>query len=212
MKPKVLVIALASLFVLQNCRSDKYIPGICFEENILPIFVSKCSNKGCHNSKDKKEDWDLTNYEGIMKGIVAGHPLQSKIYNVIRGKNPEMPLEGSPQLTSHELSLIKSWIQFGAKGSGQCNSSCDTTAYNYNANVAPILSTWCVGCHGSSNAGGGIVLSDYNGVKIAVENGSLLGSINHQPAYIAMPKNSAKLDYCKLKVIKKWIDSGYPNN
>lgn len=212
MKAKVLVIAFVSLFVLQDCRSDKYIPGICFEENILPIFVSKCSNKGCHNSKDKKEDWDLTNYEGIMRGIVAGHPLQSKIYKVIRGKNPEMPYEGSPKLTAHELDLIKSWIQFGAKGSGQCNSSCDTSAFNYNANVAPILSTWCVGCHSSSNSGGGIVLSDYNSVKSVAANGKLFGSIDHQPAYFPMPKNSAKLDGCKLKVIKKWIDSGYPNN
>lgn len=212
MKLKVLVPGLALLFIFQYCRSDKYIPGICFEENILPIFVSNCSSKGCHNSIDSEEDFDLTSYEGIMKGIVAGHPLRSKIYNVISGKHPKMPPEAHKKLSSQEVDLIRSWIQFGAKNSIACNNVCDTSTYTFANRVSPLLNAWCVGCHSSSNAGGNVVLTDYNGIKNVAANGTLMGSINHAVGYSSMPKNTAKLPDCKIKIIKKWVDSGYPNN
>lgn len=212
MKIKILAIVIIAIIVLENCRSDKYIPGICFQENILPIFISKCSTKGCHNSIDKEEGWDLTSYEGIMKGIVAGHPSRSKLYNVIKGKNPTMPPENHTKLTTHDVELIKSWIQFGAKNATNCTNACDTTSFKFADNVNPILNSWCIGCHSSSNPGGGVILTDYNGVQQVAANGKLEGSISHFAGYVAMPQNMAKLSECKIKIIKKWIDSGYPNN
>lgn len=212
MKKRVLAIGVASVLAIAACRSDKYIPGICFQDNILPIFVSKCSTKGCHGGKDQEGGYNLTTYDGIMKGITPKYPIFSEIYNKIKGSDPEMPPKKSPQLTSQEVELIKSWIQFGAENSSNCNTSCDTSNITYSGGVAPILITYCTGCHTGSSAGGGIVLTDYASVKTVVENGKLMGSINQTAGYSAMPKNSVKLNDCKMKVIQKWINSGYPNN
>lgn len=211
MKLKI-ILGLCTAIAIVSCRSDKYIPGICFQDNILPIFISKCSTKGCHGSKDPEGDLNLTTYEGIMKGITPKHPLLSEIYNKIKGKYPEMPPQKSPQLTSQEIALIKSWIQFGAENSSNCYNTCDTTNFTYSGGVAPILNTYCIGCHTGSSAGGGIVLTDYSSVKIQVENTKLMGSVNQLTGYSAMPKNSPKINNCKITVLQKWINSGYPNN
>ena len=71
------------VITLSDCASDVYNPDVCFQENVLPIFVSNCAMSGCHNSIDKAEEYDLTSYEGIMKGVVANHPSRSEVYKVI---------------------------------------------------------------------------------------------------------------------------------
>jgi len=199
------------LFFLLSCTSEVYNPDVCFQENVLPIFVSKCSTTGCHDANEHEAGYNLSNYQGILKGITPKHPLQSEIYNQIRGQNPSMPPRGSEQLTSKEIAYIKIWIKMGAKNSSNC-SFCDSSLYSYNARVKPLLDTWCVGCHNSNNKGGGYDLSGYNKVKIAVIDGSLLGAIRHESGYIAMPKNTSKLTICDITAIEKWINNGYPNN
>lgn len=208
----IILIVFSALVVTESCRSDKYIPGICFQENILPIFINKCSTSGCHDAKDPKGDYNLTTYEGIMQGIEPKYPVLSEIYNAIKGSDPEMPPKSHPQLTSQELEYIKSWIQFGAVNSSDCFATCDTSSYMFANDVVPILETYCTGCHTGSSAGGGIVLTDYASVKTQVMNGKLMGSISHSSGFSAMPKNSAKMNDCKIKIVQKWIDSGYPNN
>lgn len=64
----------ALVMSLSTCTYDIYNPDICFQENILPIFVSNCAMTGCHNSIDKAEEYDFSNYEGIMKGVEPKHP------------------------------------------------------------------------------------------------------------------------------------------
>lgn len=211
-RPVILLLGVGTFFVIESCRSDKYIPGICFQDNILPIFVSKCSTKGCHDSKDPKGDYNLTTYDGIMNGITPQYPMFSEIYNKIKGSNPEMPPKDYPQLTAQEVDMIKSWIQFGAENSSNCTTTCDTSNITYSGGVSVVLGKYCTGCHTGSSAGGGIVLTDYNSVKTEVLNGKLMGSVNQAGGYSAMPKNSSKLSNCNIKVLQKWIDSGYPNN
>lgn len=208
---KKLVFILSAVLLLQGCTSDVYNPDVCFQENVLPIFVSKCSSVGCHNATDKEAGYDLTNYDGIMKGIVPKHPLMSEIYNQIRGTNPSMPPEGSAPLSKQELTYIKIWIKMGAKNSSNC-SVCDTSLYTYSGKVKPLLDTWCVGCHNNFSKGGGYDLSEYSKVLLAVNDGSLLGSIHHDAGFIAMPKNTSKLTDCDIKAIEKWISRGARNN
>ena len=99
MKKLFFAVLIVFTFSLSTCTSDLYNPDICFQENVLPIFVSKCSMAGCHNSSNHEAHYDLTNYDGIMKGIVPKHPLQSELYNVMRGPNASMPPLNYPQLT-----------------------------------------------------------------------------------------------------------------
>jgi len=211
MKSKFLIIALVGFVFLSNCTSDVYNPDVCFQENVLPIFVSKCGMSGCHDPNSKEEGYTLTNYEGIMKGIKAKHPLQSEIYREISGSNAAMPPKNSTQLTSKELAYIKIWIKMGAVNSSNC-SNCDTSLYTFSGKIKPLLDLWCVGCHNSNNVSGGYDLTTYNEIATAASDGSLLGSLQHDPAYSAMPKNTSKLSACDISAVEKWINNGFPNN
>jgi hypothetical protein len=208
----ILIAAICIIPVLNNCRSDKYVPGICFKRNILPIFVSKCSTSGCHDPISKQADYELYSYNGIIKGISPGHPLFSEIYGQIKGKNPSMPPQGHEPLTAQEVSYIKSWIQFGAKDEENCSVQCDVNAFEYKANVKPIIDSWCKGCHSSSNAGGGYDLSTYNGLVASITKNKLIGAINQQSGFSAMPKYTGKLSDCEIQVITQWVAAGHPNN
>ena len=62
------------------------------------------------------------------------------------------------------------------------------------------------------DAASGVILDTYNGVKTQDLNGRLMGSMNHNNNYAAMPKGAGKLDNCTLTKIQQWINSGTPNN
>ena len=209
MKTKtILLLAITALFY-SSCTNVNYNPDICFQENILPIFVTKCSMTGCHNSVTHKEGYDFSTYEGIMKGVTANHPLFSEVYTVISGSNPSMPEK--QKLDQKDVSYIKIWIKMGAKNTSNC-SNCDSSSYSYNGRIKPLMSNWCVGCHNDGNAGGGYNLSSYGGVSSLVPNNKLLGALKHLTGFSAMPKNTYKLTDCDINAVAKWIDSGYPNN
>lgn len=89
---------------------------------------------------------------------------------------------------------------------------CDTAAVKYSTTIAPILSSFCVSCHGGSTPSAAIKLDTYSDVSIQASNGRLWGAISHSPSYSPMPKNAAKLNTCNLAKIKKWLDAGHPNN
>lgn len=212
MKLSITALVIGSVGLLVNCRSDKFIPGICFEENILPLFVSHCASNNCHGGINPAAEYNCTTYESIMKKVVPGHPLKSKAFTVINGKKTEMPPDGHNKLSREEVDRIKSWIAFGAKNSIDCVAVCDTLSCKFEKDVKPIITSWCYGCHSASTAGGGVVLSDYNTIKVVAANGKLSGTIHHAAGSSAMPLNASKLSDCKIKIIQKWIDSGYPDN
>ena len=203
----LLLLALTPL-VYQSCTYDIPVPSYCFQEDVLPIFVSKCSQSGCHNAIDKEEDLDLTNYNGIMKGVKAGKPMSSECYTEINSGS--MPPSNSVQLTQLEKSTIKAWIKAGAENTSNCNT-CDST-YTYAARIQPLMDKWCVGCHSANYSGGQYDLSNYNGVVKAVTNARLLGSIKQQSGYSAMPQGTSPISDCDIIAVTKWINAGHPNN
>lgn len=59
------------------------LPGaatICFESNVLPIFVSNCAKSGCHDATTRAKEIQLDNYTDIMRGIKANNPGGSKYW------------------------------------------------------------------------------------------------------------------------------------
>jgi len=95
------------------------------------------------------------------------------------------------------------------------SSNCDTTNITYAGTISPIISTYCLGCHGNSAAassGSGIKLENYADVKVMVDNGRFPGAVFQKSGYSAMPKDAGKLSDCKLSQIDIWIKSGSPNN
>lgn len=93
----------------------------------------------------------------------------------------------------------------------ETNCSSITTSL-YSADVIPILNNYCNSCHSGSFASGGIRLDGYNYVKVYVDNGKLMGSINWDGGFSPMPKDGSKLSPCNIDKIKTWIDSGAANN
>jgi uncharacterized membrane protein len=79
-------------------------------------------------------------------------------------------------------------------------------------NVMPILNARCNNCHAGTTASGSIRLDSYNEVIKSVNNGSLMGSINHAGGYSPMPKNASKMSSCEIQTIQNWIDTGKQNN
>lgn len=207
---KVIVTALMFLVVM-SCSKKIGNKDVNFGDQILPIFVSNCSMSGCHNSQQKAGGYDLSSYEGIMKGVVPKRPLQSEVYTNITGKNPSMPLSPYPKLKEKEVELIKLWINMGAPNTIS-NSGCDSVSVSYSKSVEPIITTWCVGCHNQNNAGGGISLSTHNDVLNCINSNRLLGSIKHLSGFSPMPKNGGQLSTCDIAKIEKWVKLGAIKN
>jgi hypothetical protein len=92
---------------------------------------------------------------------------------------------------------------------------CDTTNITYSVSVKKILTENCLACHSNASAsssGGSVKLENYADVKVAADNGKLLGSVMHSSGFSAMPKNGGSLSSCNLIIIQKWIANQAPNN
>lgn len=189
--------------------------GVCFQRDILPIFVSNCAKSGCHDVNSRKEGYVLNNYANIRsKGIKPGNANGSEIYESLIKTDigDRMPQAPNPALTATQIAMIKKWIDEGAKNTVNCITACDPNTFTYAAVIKPIIDVNCVGCHNSSSAGGGYSFSNYAGLKASVTSGRLLGTINHSGGFSAMPQGGAKLSDCKIQQITKWVNAGAPNN
>jgi WD40 repeat protein len=95
--------------------------AVQFDKEIAPLFAAKC--QACHAGKIIEGKLDLSTYASLMKGgesgavIVANRPTESRLFNLAGHiKKPIMPPKGDGEpFTSQELSLLKLWIDQGAK-------------------------------------------------------------------------------------------------
>ena len=201
------------LFVGESCKHENLpfinADSICFERDILPIFVSNCAMSGCHDANTRAEGYNLSNYSSIVKrGIKAGNPAGSEIWEVI--DDGSMPPNG--KLTSLQRSYIKTWIAAGAKNGINCFVGCDSNVFTYSAGVSKIMSQ-CTGCHSGTNASGRIDLSNAAGVKSIALSGRLVGSVKQLSGFVSMPPyGSPKLSDCQITQIQKWINNGCKND
>lgn len=108
--------ALPPIPVVDLKRSDP----VDYAKEIEPIFADKC--QVCHAGSVTRGKYDMSTYEGVMKGgkrgkaVIPGKSRESNLFLFCsREKAPVMPPEKEEPLTSQELSLIKLWIDQGAK-------------------------------------------------------------------------------------------------
>lgn len=199
-------VTLACTIVPNTTTGDQ----VCFNTQILPLIVSNCATSGCHDSKTRADGYDLTGYKTITaKGINTSKPTSSKLYQVMLETGEDrMPPSGP--LSKTQTDLFLKWIQQGAKET-ICNVSVDTTNVTFSKSVKPMLDTYCVGCHKVGAASGSVVLDNYTGVKVYVDNQRLFGSMSYQQGYSPMPP-TGKLTDCQLLVVQKWILKGAKND
>ncbi|MCB0515936.1 MAG: hypothetical protein R2798_03910 [Chitinophagales bacterium] len=90
--------------------------------------------------------------------------------------------------------------------------TCVTDSISYVNDIVPVLDNNCLSCHSASLQLGSVNLEGYNNLKIFVNNGSFLGSIQHANGYHPMPQSASKLPVCTILKIESWINDGAPNN
>ncbi|MDR3680980.1 MAG: hypothetical protein P4L41_13530 [Flavipsychrobacter sp.] len=188
--------------------------SVCFQRDILPIFLGSCAISGCHDASTQEKGYNLTSYSNIIrKGLQPYYSASSKLYTeCVSGKMPAYPIA---RLDSTQLSLLKHWIDMGAHNDTNCSVICDTTKFTYAAAIVPILKNNCYSCHATAAApssGGGIVLDNYIALTVQVQNGKLLGDLQHQSGYNYMPLGGNKLQDCQITQVRRWIANGAPNN
>ncbi len=221
----VFIALFGACFIINSCTHSPYVlpvnlrtgdPDICFERDVLPIFISKCGSSNCHSASAQRAGYALDNYTNIVsKGIVPGNVAASKIWESIAittsGENA-MPKDAA-RLSTSELDIIRRWIATGAVDSGMAcsNNPCDSNNFTYSGAIAPLMNKYCTGCHSSASAPGGS-LTDYASVKNEAVSGSLIPRIAHQTGYAPMPSTGYKLSDCQVAQVKKWVAAGAPNN
>lgn len=91
-----------------------------YAKDVEPILANKCFV--CHSGNVTEAKFDLGTYAGLMKGgkrgapVVPGKSADSILFQFCsRQKKPIMPPKSEDPLTSQELSVIKLWIDEGAK-------------------------------------------------------------------------------------------------
>jgi hypothetical protein len=200
------------------CSSDT----VYFQQTILPLVTTLCGKSGCHGTANRKEFQLVFNdasssYNAIRSRFVStSNPTSfarlTSTLNEMAGKNEP----GFVAPTSLQLTTLQTWIAQGSKNNN-C-AGCDTTKFEYNANIKVILSTFCVSCHPSPGSSKIPNLTTATAIQSEVTNfpGRFLGAIMHVAPYntevTKMPQGRAKLPDCYIKQIKKWVEAGAPNN
>lgn len=188
--------------------------ALCFQRDILPIFLSNCAMSGCHDAVSRQEGFQFTDYNSIVgKEFVAGNADATELYETITedDEDKRMPPPPRPGLTANQIALIRRWINEGAKNTA-CTSGCDSTNFKYSTAIKPLTEQYCKGCHNAAAPSAGIALDSYEGVKTVALNGRMMGAIKHMAGYKAMPQGGAKLSDCQILQVEKWVAGGAPNN
>lgn len=200
-----------------SCDGD-YVPSgiaeVCFERDVLPIFISGCGIPGCHDPGTVEGDYVLTDYASIIsRDFSPGDPANTKIYKVITEpvtEDAHMPLLPHPSLTSAQIDNIRNWILAGGLNENCGDLPCDLGNVTYIANILPIIQNNCRGCHSGDPPEGGLSLLSYSDISVIAANGKLEGVIKNLYG-IAMPPGFELTD-CEIQKLDKWIRLGYPEN
>jgi len=183
---------------------------VCFNTEVLPLYVSYCGSSGCHNDASRQKGVILTSYSRITNGIRSKNPSSSDYYTII---GDEMPPRGRPQLSNEQKNIILKWINQGALNTN-CINSCDTTKFTYNDPIKTLLTNNCLGCHGTKPGSGNVYLGDYTSAQsyINANKANFLKVINHDPTLPVskrMPPSGKMVD-CQIGQFTRWVNKGFP--
>lgn len=174
-----------------------------YKEDVRVILELHCV--GCHGTT---AGVNLESFANVK--LKAGRMM-------IRIEEGTMPPKGP--LQASEIQILRDWIDGGMIESNQKLSSTpvssevsssaalssisissQATIIKYTTDIAPILNSNCVSCHGSS---GGVSLSNYSEVKLKA-NRILIRTENG-----TMPKKpNSPLTTAQIQLIKDWIAAG----
>jgi len=123
-KKELLIVAIGPFIALLGGCSNNIAP-VSYQKQIVPIFQTNCME--CHGqagSGVEKSGLSLTSYQNVLKGtkfgpvIKPGDSLSSTLVLLVEGKadpSINMPHGKRDALSGNEITLIKNWIDQGAK-------------------------------------------------------------------------------------------------
>jgi hypothetical protein len=108
--------------------------GLRFSRDIAPILVSNCA--GCHGGAQTKGQFNLSTFNGLMKGgkggavLVPGKPEESRLVLRVKheGDEPKMP-PGQRNLAAETAAKIELWVKSGARLDAGIDPAADLKTY-----------------------------------------------------------------------------------
>jgi hypothetical protein len=224
----VLIIFLTAISWFSSCTHQANIDGIpevCFESEVLPIFINNCAISGCHDGGG--ESMPLNNYVDISHSVVPGNPGSSRSYQAIIAKMGENKMPPNQPLSLENRTLIRLWIEQGAgltlcggtTGTGGIVSNTGTLRACFTRDILPVVVSRCgtAGCHDPVSHSGGYVFASYSTTIRAV----IAGKPNNSKLYTIIkvssgedkmpPSGKPQLSVAEIDSIGKWIGYGALN-
>lgn len=85
---------------------------------------------------------------------------------------------------------------------------CDSIPKDYTADVEPIFTDYCMGCHNPSNASGGY---DLTTKALIISNIDIcIKTMNHEVGVVAMPYQEPAMSDSLIQVVECWAAAGTP--
>ncbi len=178
---------------------------VCFNTQILPLLTASCAQIGCHNSISHVEGKVLNSYTGIMN--VGTAKIMEQIQKAYGKVMPPLP---QPRLDAASIALLQKWISEGAQNRICVPMGCDTNNVQYTTHIAPVLNTYCRGCHNTGNKSGNVNLDNYTDARNHTLAGKVLCSITASGVCALMPKGGPALSSCNIRKIQLWAAANCP--
>lgn len=186
-------------YMLSSCYKNKEdilaLPKVSFRSDVVPIIVG--GGCGCHNNGASQRAVQFSHADTIFyDGILA----RVGLFNSWINSGGIHPGGGAIDFKANEKTIIRRWIEEGAKDDG---GGCTVTgAITYTANIAPIYATTCKGstCHGGIQAALNYssMVDKKDAITIMMNSG---GAVGH-------PGGTLSLSTCTVNTFSEWITQG----
>ncbi len=213
------------------------LPGqaaVDFGKEVLPILQSRCLE--CHGPEKQKAKLRLDSKEALLKGgsdgevVKPGDAAASELYKRVSlpaDDDDRMPSKGDP-LTAEQITVLKNWINEGAawpdgiviKPAGTETASTAPEGIDFARDVAPILSSRCIECHGPDKQKAKLRLDSHANLLKGGEDGEVVKVSDAAASELfrrvslpsddddRMPPKGDPLTKEQLATLKEWINHG----
>jgi hypothetical protein len=202
-------------------------PEICFEGEVLPIFVNNCAISRCHDGRGESR-MALDNYADILSTIVPYNPNASRSYKAIIDTWGENRMPPSQPLSLANRTIIRLWIEQGAGetvcattggGTGTGGNSYVNPRACFTRDILPALISRCASanCHDAISHKSGYNFTSFANTIRAVSAGNPGRSTLYQVIQLSSgeekmpPSGYPALSVAEIDSIGKWIGYGALN-
>jgi hypothetical protein len=199
-------------------------PEICFEGQVLPIFLNSCAIAACHDGTGES-DLRLDSYLDISHTVVPYDPEASESYKAITASWGENQMPPGQPLSLDNRTIIRLWIEQGAglticpeAGGGPDDGYVNPRAC-FTRDILPVLVSRCgsPGCHDEITHEEGYIFTSYSSAMKAVKPGNVNDSklykviTDDDPDDRMPPQGKTQLLKAEIDSIAKWISYGALN-